>query len=145
MTIKEASQLVIQATSMSKNGEIFLLDMGQPVKIIDLAKQMIQLSGFSVKDQNNIGDIEIKITGIRAGEKLYEELLIDGKSKKTEHPLIFMADEKKIEFEKLNNLLNLLDHNTKMGDIDKALNNLYELIPEWETDLIKNLAKNKIS
>ena len=77
MTIKEASELVIQSSSIAKGGEVFLLDMGKPVKIIDLARQMIRLSGFSEKSESNKnGDIEIIETGLRDGEKLYEELLL---------------------------------------------------------------------
>ena len=79
MTIPEAAQLVIQAGAMAKGGDVFILDMGEPVKIVDLAKNLIQLSGLSVKDENNPkGDIEITYTGLRPGEKLYEELLIGG-------------------------------------------------------------------
>ena len=92
MTIKEASELVIQAGAMAKGGEVFLLDMGEPIKIYDLAKKMIQLSGLQLKDKNNPnGDIEILITGLRPGEKLYEELLIENKSLPTIHPKIFKA------------------------------------------------------
>ena len=75
MTISEAADLVIQSASLTNGGEIFLLDMGEPIKIVDLAKNMIQLSGLRVKDKDNLnGDIEISITGLRPGEKLYEEL-----------------------------------------------------------------------
>ena len=94
MTIKEAAQLVIQSSVLSQGGDIFLLDMGDPVKIYDLAKQMVNLSGLSIKNKNNIeGDIEIIFTGLRPGEKLYEELLIDAEAEKTDHPLIFKAKE----------------------------------------------------
>jgi FlaA1/EpsC-like NDP-sugar epimerase len=93
MTIPEATQLVMQAGAMGGNGEVFLLDMGEPVKIIELAKRMIELSGLRVKDINNHGDIEIRITGLRPGEKLYEELLIGDKPMPTEHPEIFMGLE----------------------------------------------------
>jgi FlaA1/EpsC-like NDP-sugar epimerase len=93
MTIPEATQLVMQAGAMGGNGEVFLLDMGEPVKIIELAQRMIELSGLKVKDKNNHGDIEIKITGLRPGEKLYEELLIGDKPIPTEHPEIFMGLE----------------------------------------------------
>jgi FlaA1/EpsC-like NDP-sugar epimerase len=93
MTIPEATQLVMQAGAMGGNGEVFLLDMGEPVKIIELAKRMVELSGLRVKDKNNQGDIEIKITGLRPGEKLYEELLIGDKPIPTEHPEIFMGLE----------------------------------------------------
>ena len=86
MTIPEAAQLVIQAGAMGKGGDVFVLDMGESVKIIDLARQMIVLSGLKVKDeQHPHGDIEIKITGLRPGEKLYEELLIGDEVQK---PLI---------------------------------------------------------
>jgi FlaA1/EpsC-like NDP-sugar epimerase len=93
MTIPEATQLVMQAGAMGGNGEVFLLDMGEPVKIIDLAKRMVELSGLKVKDAENHGDIEIKITGLRPGEKLYEELLIGEQPIATDHPEIFMGME----------------------------------------------------
>ena len=95
MTIPEAAELVIQTVVMSKGGEVFLLDMGKPIKIKDLAEKMIRSSGLTVKSKANPkGEIEIKITGLRRGEKLYEELLIDAKSIKTEHPIIYKAIEK---------------------------------------------------
>lgn len=94
MTIPEAAQLVIQAGALAKGGEVFLLDMGEPVKITDLARKMIHLSGYTVKDEHNItGNIEIKFTGLRPGEKLYEELLIDSRADRTSHPKIFKAHE----------------------------------------------------
>jgi len=94
MTIPEAALLVIQAGALARGGEVFLLDMGEPVKIIDLAKRMVHLSGYSIKDENNPdGNIELKFTGLRAGEKLYEELLIDSEADKTSHPKIFKAHE----------------------------------------------------
>lgn len=99
MTIPEASQLVIQAGAMGEGGDVFLLDMGESVKIIDLAKRMIQLSGLKEKDINNPnGDIEIKITGLRPGEKLYEELLIGDNVDKTEHPRIMKAKENMLDW-----------------------------------------------
>ena len=92
MTIPEAAQLVIQASSLAKGGDVFVLDMGEPIKIYDLAEQMINLSGLKIKNLNNPnGDIEIKITGLRPGEKLYEELLIDGNPERTKHPLILQG------------------------------------------------------
>ncbi len=84
---------MMQAGAMGGNGEVFLLDMGEPVKIIELAKRMVELSGLKVKDANNHGDIEIKITGLRPGEKLFEELLIGDQPISTEHPEIFMGME----------------------------------------------------
>ena len=102
MTIPEAAQLVIQAGSMGAGGDVFLLDMGEPVKIVDLAKQMINLSGFSEKtaEQPN-GDIAIEFVGLRPGEKLYEELLISDNAKTTAHPLIFKATETSIPWAEL--------------------------------------------
>ena len=89
MTITEASQLVIQAGAMGKHSEVFVLNMGESVKIFDLINKMVNLSGLSVKDKKNLlGDIEIKIIGLRPGEKLYEELLIGNNPKKTKHPKI---------------------------------------------------------
>ena len=94
MTIPEAAQLVIQAGAMAKGGEVFLLDMGQPVRIYDLARRMIELSGLEVRDtENPEGDIEIEEIGLRPGEKLYEELLISGDPESTSHARIFKAHE----------------------------------------------------
>jgi FlaA1/EpsC-like NDP-sugar epimerase len=94
MTIPEAAQLVLQAGAMGQGGDVFVLDMGQPVKIMDLARRMIQLSGLSVRDAAHPdGDIEIAVTGLRTGEKLYEELLIGDNPQPTEHPRIMKAHE----------------------------------------------------
>ena len=94
MTIPEAAQLVIQAGALATGGDVFLLDMGEPVKIVDLARRMIELSGLDVKDAQNLeGDIEIEEIGLRPGEKLYEELLIDGNPEKTIHPRVFKSHE----------------------------------------------------
>ncbi|CAM8670211.1 COG1086 Predicted nucleoside-diphosphate sugar epimerases [Comamonadaceae bacterium] len=94
MTIPEAAQLVLQAGAMGEGGDVFVLDMGQPVKIMDLARRMIQLSGLSVRDADHPdGDIEIAVTGLRTGEKLYEELLIGDNPQPTEHPRIMKAHE----------------------------------------------------
>ncbi len=111
MTIPEAAQLVIQAGAMGKGGDVFLLDMGEPVKIIDLAKQMIHLSGLELKDEHHSdGDIEIKITGLRPGEKLYEELLIGGDNAEgTSHPRIMTSQEKMLPWEELQPLLEKLE------------------------------------
>ncbi len=120
MSIEEAVILVLKSSQISKGGEIFLLDMGKPVKIIDLAKKMVRLYGKSIKNINNpFGDIEIKIIGLRPGEKLFEELLIEKNSIKTSHNLIFESVEKKpsrIYFEEL--LSNLIRH-SKEKDIKK--------------------------
>ncbi|QWD91080.1 nucleoside-diphosphate sugar epimerase/dehydratase [Polynucleobacter sp. MWH-Braz-FAM2G] len=102
MTIPEAAQLVIQAGAMAKGGEVFVLDMGQPVKIADLAHHVIKLSGLELKNEENPeGDIEIEITGLRPGEKLYEELLIGENPEPTTHPRILKANEEFIELEVL--------------------------------------------
>ena len=116
MTITEAAQLVIQAGAMGKHSEVFVLDMGKSIKIIDLINKMINLSGFTVKDEKNLtGDIKIKITGLRPGEKLYEELLIGDDPQITDHPKIKKANDPFIPFVQLeldlNNLKNLLDKN----------------------------------
>lgn len=97
MTISEAAQLVIQSASIAEGGDVFVLDMGEPVKILDLAREMALLSGFSIKDENNPnGDIEIVFTGLRAGEKLYEELLCGENCEGTIHPRIMRAQEKRM-------------------------------------------------
>lgn len=133
MTIKEAAELMLQACTMSKGGELFLLDMGSPVKINDLAEKMIKLSGLTIKDENNkSGDIEIIFKGLRTGEKLYEELLINAEAVKSEHPLIFKAEELGISFdllmEKLSNLKNALD----CYDENNVLKITSEIVPEWK-------------
>ena len=102
MTIPEAAQLVIQAGSMGSGGDVFLLDMGQPVRIVDLARQMIRLSGFSEQNAENPGgDIAIEYSGLRPGEKLYEELLIGDNVTDTDHPLIFKAMEESADWQTL--------------------------------------------
>ena len=94
MTIQEAAELVIQAGAMSSGGDVFLLDMGEPVKIYDLALKMINFSGLQLKNKKNPkGDIEILITGLRPGEKLFEELLIEDNSLPTKHSKIFKAQD----------------------------------------------------
>ncbi len=110
MTIPEAAQLVIQAGAMGKGGDVFVLDMGEPVKIVDLAKNLIQLSGLEVKSSDNPnGDIEIKFTGLRPGEKLYEELLIGDNVEGTDHERIMTANEQFLPIEEFNQILDNLD------------------------------------
>jgi FlaA1/EpsC-like NDP-sugar epimerase len=116
MTLVEASQLVIQAGAMSEDADVFVLDMGESVKIKDLIYRIVKLSGLTVKDENNKeGDIEIKIIGLRPGEKLYEELLLGDNPQKTQHPKIQKAQDPFIPFNQLeidlNSLKTLLDHN----------------------------------
>ncbi len=132
MTIPEAAQLVIQSASMARGGEVFLLDMGKPVKIIDLAKKMIKLSGLTLQDNlNPKGDIEIQFTGLRPGEKLYEELLIDNKSYSTEHPLIFRADEEFLNSTLLFDTLVKMEYSINQQERDLTLDYLSNLVPEW--------------
>jgi FlaA1/EpsC-like NDP-sugar epimerase len=109
MTIPEAAQLVIQAGAMAKGGDVFVLDMGEPVKILELAKRMIHLSGLEVKDENTPhGDIEIKFTGLRSGEKLYEELLIGDDVSNTDHEKIMRANESLLSWDELNKFIKRL-------------------------------------
>ena len=132
MTIEEASQLVIQAAEIAKGNEVFLLDMGEQVKISDLAKQLIKINGLSLKDAKNPnGDIEIKYIGLRQGEKLKEELLIDSKAMKTIHPLIYSAKENSIPLEDLNIKLHELNRFCKEQNLPDVLNSLKKIIPEW--------------
>jgi len=131
MTVTEAAQLVIQAAAMGKNSEVFVLDMGESVKIRDLIYKMIKLSGFTVKDDKNLnGDIEVKITGLRPGEKLYEELLIGDNPQKTNHSKIQKTSENYIPFDQLevdlNNLKNLLDNN-KVKEVKDLLDKIIKL------------------
>ncbi|EKO3403611.1 polysaccharide biosynthesis protein [Vibrio fluvialis] len=110
MTIPEAAQLVIQAGAMGKGGDVFVLDMGEPVKIVDLAKNLIRLSGLEVKSSDNPnGDIEIKFTGLRPGEKLYEELLIGDNVQGTEHERIMTASELYLPLKEYSEILDRLD------------------------------------
>ena len=118
MTIPEASQLVIQAGAMAKGGDVFVLDMGQSVKIIDLARRMIELTGLTVRDeQNPDGDIEIEITGLRPGEKLYEELLIGDNPKPTSHSRIMKAHEEFIPWAELEGQLRSLEMALNVNDV----------------------------
>ncbi|CAN6959956.1 Polysaccharide biosynthesis protein [Psychrobacter okhotskensis] len=119
MTIPEASNLVIQAGAMATGGEVFVLDMGEPVKIVDLARRMIHLSGHDTKTAANPnGDIEIVFTGLRAGEKLYEELIIgEDNVEKTEHPLIMQAMEHSFPLDDIEDTLCELNHRAKKHDV----------------------------
>ena len=132
MTITEASQLVIQAGAMSLGCEVFVLDMGESVKIKDLVYKMIKLSGLTVKNTENLeGDIEVKITGLRPGEKLYEELLLGDNPEKTYHEKIQKAHDSFIQFDQLkihlDNLSILLEDNRA----DEVKELLYKLVPSY--------------
>jgi FlaA1/EpsC-like NDP-sugar epimerase len=133
MTIPEAAQLVLQAATLAQGGDLFLLDMGEPVRIKDLAEQMVRLSGLSLRDaQNPTGEIAITCTGLRPGEKLYEELLIDAESEPTQHPLIFRAQERALPPDVLWPRLDALDAAIDAQDVEAALELLAELVPEWQ-------------
>jgi FlaA1/EpsC-like NDP-sugar epimerase len=120
MTIPEASQLVIQAGAMGQGGDVFVLDMGEPIRIVDLAKRMIHLSGLQIKDDTHPdGDIEIQFTGLRAGEKLYEELLIGDNVSKTSHPRIMRAEETMIPWSELELMLHALEQATKNDNFEQ--------------------------
>ena len=132
MTIPEAAQLVIQAGAMAKGGEVFVLDMGQPVRIRDLAAAMIRLSGLSVcDDAHPDGDIEIREIGIRPGEKLYEELLIGENPQPTMHERIIRASETMLDWDDLERALDVLSGHLARGGAREALDILRELVPEY--------------
>ena len=133
MTIPEAAQLVIQAGAMSKGGDVFVLDMGEPVKILNLAKKMIHLSGLNVKDSNNPnGDIEILFTGLRPGEKLYEELLIGDSVLETEHQLILRSNEEMLPWSDLKLILNKLKTSVDKQNLEGARQALIEAVPGYK-------------
>ena len=132
MTITEASQLVLQASTLAQGGDVFLLDMGQPVQILTLAEEMIRLSGLSVRDSSHPnGDIEIVFTGLRPGEKLYEELLIDAQSVPTAHPLIYRALEASIAPDILFPRISELQQSIESHDVPRSIELLASLVPEW--------------
>jgi len=129
MTLSEASQLVIQAGAMAEGGEVFVLDMGEPVKIIDLARRMIQLSGLTVRDEKTPnGEIEIEVTGLRAGEKLVEELLIAGNSEPTLHKRILRAHEEFIPWRELQDKIRELETAIDLNDITMIETLLQQLV-----------------
>ena len=133
MTIPEAVELVIQAGSMGLGGDVFVLDMGKPVRIVDLAKRMVRLSGLEVKDESHPdGDIEIKYTGLRPGEKLYEELLIGDNVSDTDNPLIMRAQEDMIAWDELELILNGLSDAINECDQDKLRKLLTQLVPGFK-------------
>ena len=148
MTVTEAAQLVIQAGAMGKYSEVFVLDMGENVKIRDLIYKMIKLSGFTVKDSKNLnGDIEVKITGLRPGEKLYEELLIGDNPEKTYHEKIQKAQDNFIPFDQLkidlDNLFTLLEDNK----VTEVKNMLVKLVPSYKTNtkIVDHIYKEQLN
>lgn len=133
MTIPEAAQLVIQAGAMATGGDVFVLDMGEPVKIAELARTLIHLSGLREVDaETSVGDIEIKYTGLRPGEKLYEELLIDDNSQPTQHPRIMRAEEPFMSWEELETVLTDLKKANLAGDCDQVMAILLTLGAEYQ-------------
>jgi FlaA1/EpsC-like NDP-sugar epimerase len=139
MTIPEAAQLVIQAGAMAKGGDVFVLDMGQSVKIMDLAQRMIELSGLSLRhEQNPDGDIEIEITGLRPGEKLYEELLIGDDPRPTLHPRIMKAHETFLAWEVFQTRLKALELALYANDVGVIRLMMQELVTGYnpETEIV---------
>lgn len=132
MTIPEAAQLVIQAGAMAKGGDVFVLDMGEPVKIMDLAHRIIELSGLTVKSpQNPEGDIEIDVVGLRPGEKLYEELLIGNNPKPTSHPRIMKAHEDAIDWDILSDELRSLELALNINDVGVVRAMIKKLVVDY--------------
>ena len=133
MTIAEATQLVIQAGAMGTGGDVFVLDMGEPVKILDLAQRMIRLSGLHVRNTDHpLGDIEIVFSGLRPGEKLYEELLIGNNAAITEHPRIMRANEKMLPMDAILAYLERLEKLLAAGDSNAIRLLLLEAVEEFE-------------
>lgn len=147
MTIPEAAELVIQAGAMGRGGDVFVLDMGEPVKIYDLAKRLINLSGMEIKDEKNpYGDIEIIFTGLRPGEKLYEELLIGGSVSTTEHKQILRAEEEFLTPNEIDMHLISISEAEKNADVAALRNILKDVVsgftPEKEIGDVVYLQKN---
>ncbi|MDC9727633.1 MAG: polysaccharide biosynthesis protein, partial [Candidatus Thioglobus sp.] len=133
MTIPEAVELVIQAGAMGLGGDVFVLDMGKPVRIDDLAKKMIRLSGLEVKDETHPGgDIEIKYTGLRPGEKLYEELLIGDNVSETDNPLIMRAKEELLAWDELSPILDELQNAIVKCDQANLRELLIKIVPGFK-------------
>jgi len=140
MTIPEAAQLVIQAGSMGSGGDVFVLDMGSPVRIFDLAKRMVQLAGYTVRDDKNPdGDIEIRFTGLRPAEQLFEELLIGKNVTGTEHPRILRAMEYSLTWDQMRHLLDELALCSTRFDCERAREILLRAVPEYQpTDKVQD-------
>ncbi|WP_286875352.1 polysaccharide biosynthesis protein, partial [Marinimicrobium sp. UBA4509] len=137
MTIPEAAKLVIQAGAIGTGGDVFVLDMGEPVKIVDLATRMIHLSGLEIKDEDRPnGDIEIEFTGLRPGEKLYEELLIGSNVSGTQHPGILRAEEHHLSWEETKNLLDDLDVACHAYQCDRVKQLLVEAPTDYKASML---------
>ncbi|MBF0187829.1 MAG: polysaccharide biosynthesis protein [Magnetococcales bacterium] len=132
MTIQEASQLVIQAGAMGEGGDVFVLDMGEPVKILDMARRMVHLSGLDVRDEKNPnGDIPIEFVGLRPGEKLYEELLIGAAVRGTRHPRIMRAEERDLPWTQMKQLIMDIQKACDSFDSPRLRTILHEAVPEF--------------
>jgi len=132
MTVREAAELVLQASAMAKGGELFVLDMGAPVQIGELARNMIELSGLTIRTTDDpAGDIEIVEIGLRSGEKLYEELLIGDNPSPTEHPRILKAEECFSPFDELSHKLDKLAEALSAGSAVALIGKLHEIVPEF--------------
>lgn len=133
MTIPEAAQLVVQAGAMGTGGDVFVLDMGHPVKIIDLARRMVELSGLTVRDEANPeGDIAISVSGLRPGEKLFEELLIGDNPKPTQHPRIMKAHEQYLPWAQLTDKLNALALAMSVNDVPVIRGLMQQLVSGYQ-------------
>ena len=133
MTVEEAAQLVIQAGAMAQGGEVFVLDMGDPVRIADLARRMVELSGLKIRDQDSTeGDVEIRVTGLRPGEKLYEELLIGNNPQPTIHPRIMKAHEEFLPWDQLEVRLDELEVALERNDVLRLSEMLIDLVPDYQ-------------
>jgi FlaA1/EpsC-like NDP-sugar epimerase len=138
MTIPEAAQLVLHAGAMAKGGEVFLLDMGEPVRILDLAKRMIELSGLEIRDDHNpLGEIEITEIGLRPGEKLYEELLISGEPSSTSHSRIFKAREEFLGWDQMREQIARLEIILGTNDRDALALFLSKIVPGYQPSKIE--------
>lgn len=145
MSKDEAVALVIQAGAMGKKGEVFILDMGEPVLINDLAKKMIKLSGLQVKDESNMdGDIEIQYSGLRPGEKLYEELLIESDSVGTKHEMIMQANEPSLKWKDLSEILCSIEEIIESNNSELLRDILIKAVPEFspQSDIVDLIFKN---
>lgn len=132
MTIPEAAQLVLQAGAMGESGSVFVLDMGEPVRIRDLAERMVRLCGLTVRDASDPdGDIELRVVGLRPGEKLYEELLIGGDVRSTLHPRIMQARENDLPYEQLKAGLDRMEQSLASWNRDEIVATLKTLVAEF--------------
>jgi FlaA1/EpsC-like NDP-sugar epimerase len=148
MTIPEAAQLVIQAGSMAHGGEVFVLDMGQPMRIVDLAKRMINLMGMTVRDEANPdGDIAIEYTGLRPGEKLFEELLLGDNVTHTPHPMILRAREYALPWKHVRKMLDDLTAASKTFDCRRTISLLADAVAEFQpsAELVDLVANRRIT